>query len=156
MKKEKNSLDIYYKFTILVLMIIAVVLLFRLKTGVTTIDPNIRPIEDDTQLTGMMSENGIWFIGFKRMEIASNKRNVRVYLVNPKENKVNLVASIYLADGTLLYRSDKIPVGYAIYDARLNFALDSGNYDAIIKYEAFESDGKQVNGAVLNFELIVK
>lgn len=66
--------------------------------------------------------------------------------------------SLILADGTVLWESDLVAPGKAIYDLTLMEALDAGEYaDTILKYECFAMDDAQtpLNGSEIKLTLNV-
>jgi len=65
-----------------------------------------------------------------------------VYLYNPTENQCNFVISLYLSDGTLLYKSEMLRPGESIENININKKLNAGLYrNVILAYECCGDDG---------------
>ena len=124
--------------TVLVLLIIIAILLIRKCSddGSMIIDPSATDIVDSNE-NGAMSGEGIKVIGFKRITVKAGRKDIDSYFINPSENKVYFVASLYLEDGTLLYKSNLIPPGKAIYRINISKPLEPGDYDAVVYYETY-------------------
>lgn len=55
---------------------------------------------------------------------------------NPKENNYNLIAKVFLGDGTLLYKSDSVKPGWTVSDIKFPSTLESGLYrNAVVVFE---------------------
>ena len=66
--------------------------------------------------------------------------------------------SILLSDGTVLWESDLVEPGRAIYEMTMDQALEAGEYqDAVLKYECFAMDPEQspLNGSEVKLTLNV-
>lgn len=139
--------------TVLVLLIIIVILLIRRCSddGMMIIDPSATDIVGSDE-SGAMSGEGIKVIGFKRITVKAGREDIDSYFINPFENNVYFVASLYLADGTLLYKSSLIPPGKAIYRINISKPLEPGDYDAVVYYETYSVDTmEKKNTAQINF-----
>lgn len=154
---DRKNISAIFKLLIILIFILFVAKLCMMYEGEIDIGGDIGPIRDDTVLDGAMSEDGMRFVGFKSIVIEANKYRVKSYILNPADNKVNFIAYIYIDDDILLYKSNLIPPGYAIYEMTITHPLDKGIYNAYIIYEAYDiTSGEKLNGARFNFELIVK
>lgn len=79
------------------------------------------------------------FPGLKYIMIDADTVNVTVDLNNPVENVCNMKISLVLEGEEVLYTSSLLSPGEAISNIMLTRPLGSGQYAAIIRYEAFDS-----------------
>ncbi len=93
--------------------------------------------------------------GFKSLNFYANETSQKVNLYNPEENTVLLQISL-LADGKEIYKSGYVEPGKGFYDIELNEPLEVGEYAGILKYQCFLDNGKEMNGAEVQFNLIVE
>ncbi|MBU5470589.1 hypothetical protein KQI85_09400 [Falcatimonas sp. MSJ-15] len=125
---------------------------------------------NEEQTTPMFEENqtrdekeagisaGIKIPGFRTISIDAGTRNVSVNFENPKDNPCYFQIDMYISDSSdLIYQSGYIEPGSHIYDIELNHELEAGEYEAIIEYHTFTTDGNFVplNGATTKCTLIV-
>lgn len=84
----------------------------------------------------------------------ANQLEQTVNFYNPTANKgINFKVTLVLEDGTILYKSDLIPNGKAIYNIVLDSPLNAGEYPAVLDYECFTAEGSQLNGSSMSFVL---
>ncbi len=91
---------------------------------------------------------------FDNMTMKANQLNQSVSFYNPPSNDgvyFNMVLS--LEDGTILYESQPIPPGKALYDITLNKELAAGLYKANLTYNCSTASGTALNGTTLDFDL---
>lgn len=105
-----------------------------------------------------VAEDGIRIPGFKEKKIKANQTEVALDLYNPEQNKVNFVMRIALVDNQkTIYESNMIAPGVQLYKITLNESLPIGLYKAQLHYEAYDVETlSKLNGAVINFDLIVE
>ncbi len=104
------------------------------------------------------ASGGIKIPGFGRLYFPSDTDKVQMTLANPNDNECYFIYSIHLnePDGELLYTSDKVYPGMAIYDLTLYRTLEAGEYVLYIHVAPYAvSDGKQLNTALLKMPLTV-
>ena len=71
----------------------------------------------------------------------SHSLNQDVDIPNPKKNKYGFVISLYLGDGTLLYKSTIVNPGERISHIELSKSLDNGIYrNSIMVYRFYSTD----------------
>ena len=96
--------------------------------------------------------------GFETINLKAGTTGQSVNLYNPEQNTCYFKMSLILADRTVLWESDLVAPGKAIYDLTLMEALDAGEYaDTILKYECFAMDEEQtpLNGSEIKLTLNV-
>ena len=96
--------------------------------------------------------------GFEALNMKAGTTEQSVNLYNPEQNTCYFKMSLILADGTVLWESDLVAPGKAIYGLALTEALDAGEYaDTILKYECFAMDEAQtpLNGSEIKLTLHV-
>ena len=96
--------------------------------------------------------------GFESLELKADAKKQSIALSNPAENNCYFIISLYLEDGTLLWRSELIEPGENSKPLELEQPLEKGTYKARITYECFRMDEElsQLNGAELKLTLRVK
>ena len=97
--------------------------------------------------------------GYEALILQSDSKKQNICFNNPEKNNCYFVISLYLSDGTLLWKSDYVKPGDVSKDVVLSQPLSKGTYtDCIMKYDCFAYDDskKQLNGAETKVTLIVK
>ena len=76
---------------------------------------------------------------------------------NPPENKVGLIATVRLEDGTVLYESPVLRPGQGLEEIPLNQTLSKGEYNAEVYYQCVLLDDEHtpLNAAISAFRLHV-
>ncbi len=103
--------------------------------------------------------DGIDLPGYRQLAFRAGVTEQNVALQNPPQNFCYIQPSLWLADGTLLWRGQLIApggVGNAVILAR---PLAAGEYkDAVLRYDCFRMDEEKtpLNGATGNLTLIVQ
>ena len=140
--KKKRSILIFLVL-IIVLLITAVVIWHRFSITEEPIDKN---------------DGTISIPGFESLELKADAKKQSIALSNPAENNCYFIISLYLEDGTLLWRSELIEPGENSKPLELEQPLEKGTYKARITYECFRMDEElsQLNGAELKLTLRVK
>lgn len=64
--------------------------------------------------------------------------------------------SLYADDVELWHNNDYLAPGKGYYEIEVDNMPDVGNYAGKLKIQCFTKDGTELNGAVVNFDLIVK
>ncbi|HIT91086.1 MAG TPA: tRNA (uracil-5-)-methyltransferase [Candidatus Merdenecus merdavium] len=122
-------------------------------------DSNVQDIRQDNDTTSSSEEyaENISIPCWDTMIMEADQTEQEVNFYNPEKNKgCDFQLTLALDDGTELWKSQLIPNGKAIYNITLNQALQAGTYKAKIKYDCFTTDGKSLNGSVMNFNLIME
>ena len=152
-----------------VLLVIAVVLfalLFRSEgepsepkqsetvSGVLKEDSNVEDYVGKHKPTHQ--ENSIAIPGFQVLRLKANSLEQEPGFYNPDVNKSYFVIEVRLDDGTLLYRSDLIAPGKAIYKAQFSESLPEGSYSATVIYHCYALDSlEERNGAKIKIKVEV-
>lgn len=96
--------------------------------------------------------------GFDAMNLKAGVTGQSVNLFNPEQNNCYFKVSILLSDGTVLWESDLLEPGKAVYEININQALEAGEYEnAVLKYQCFAMDAEQtpLNGSEIKLTLNV-
>ena len=101
-------------------------------------------------------ENSIAIPGFQVLRLKANSLEQEPGFYNPDVNKSYFVIEVRLDDGTLLYNSDLIAPGKAIYKAQFSEILPEGSYSAIVIYHCYALDSlEERNGAKIKIKVEV-
>ena len=117
-----------------------------------------RPEAWNENLSGDNASGGIKIPGFGRLYFPSDTDKVQMTLANPSDNECYFIYSIHLdePDGELLYTSDKVYPGMAIYELTLFRALAVGEYELYIHIAPYDAKSdKQLNAALIKAPLTV-
>ena len=152
-----------------VLLVIAVVLfalLFRSEgepsepkqsetvSGVLKEDSNVEDYVGKHKPTHQ--ENSIAIPGFQVLRLKANSLEQEPGFYNPDVNRSYFVIEVRLDNGTLLYRSDLIAPGKAIYKAQFSESLPEGSYSATVIYHCYALDSlEERNGAKIKIKVEV-
>jgi hypothetical protein len=107
--------------------------------------------------------------GYGSLELKAGKKKQSVNFYNPEENTCFFRISLVLeaddagadkaagSEDTVLWSSELLEPGESVKSIKLERALQSGEYAAIIKYECFSlSDNTTLNGANISVTLEVR
>ncbi len=96
--------------------------------------------------------------GFERIIIKAGQLNQEIKLYNPQKNNCYFQISIYLSEGTEIFRSGLLAPGKALNSIKLAHALQQGTYKgAFLRYSCYSiADLQPLNGADINFTLEVE
>lgn len=104
-----------------------------------------------------LPSQGIIIPGIVRLTIDANQTDAYLNLYNPSDNECYFKISLKLDDGTVLYESGMLSPGETVGNINLSQALASGEYDAVVLYEAFDPDDySPLNSAEVIITLIVE
>ncbi len=104
------------------------------------------------------NENTIAIPGYEGLTLKADTKKQELSLKNPETNTCYFVITLYLEDGTELWKSEMIKAGDVSKPIKLNQELSAGNYPAKLKYECYRMDAKKtpLNGAEMKLTLRVK
>ena len=119
------------------------------------IDPAAQSWQGNQNLHRPSSGKEIAIPGFTHLSFLADSTEQKVNFFNPNENDCYFVFSLYVADN-LLWRSGYCPPGNGYYSIELTESLQCGKYNAALKIECYQEDGKQLNGASIPFTLSVE
>ena len=101
-------------------------------------------------------ENSIAIPGFQVLRLKANSLEQEPGFYNPDVNRSYFVIEVRLDNGTLLYRSDLIAPGKAIYKAQFSESLPEGSYSATVIYHCYALDSlEERNGAKIKIKVEV-
>ena len=147
--QQKNLRMIVLGALAAVLLIAAGIVLTRPKADEPL--PAREPVEKLT--------DGIDLPGYSELVFKAGVREQNVALQNPPQNFCYIQPSLWLADGTLLWRGQLIAPGDVGDTMTLVHPLAAGEYrDAVLRYDCFRMDEEKtpLNGASGNLTLIVQ
>ena len=103
------------------------------------------------------AKKGTQIPGYSTAEMNEGDISLKLRVGNPKENTVGFLATLKLADGTVLYTSPLLKPGQGLDEIPLNRTLSKGTYDAMVFYQCVLLDEEQtpLNAAESAFTLIV-
>ena len=104
-------------------------------------------------------EDRIAIPGYEAIQLTADTLEQTICFPNPAQNCCYFQMSLYLEDGTLLWKSVDVAPGETSEPVVLSQPLAAGKYkDAILKYDCFTMDKKhsQLNGAQTKLMLLVQ
>ena len=122
------------------------------------IDPSAGDWGMDYDFGEKKDANGIQIPGRESVYIEKDKKNVKMDLANPKDNKCYFYFKIILDDtAETIYESKAVPPGQSIRNVSLTRPLPAGEYSAVIDISTVSLDGKTpLNGARTRLRLIAR
>ena len=97
--------------------------------------------------------------GYESLSFEAGKLKQSICLANPKQNTCGFIISLFMEDGTELWKSGEIKPGENSEPVTLSKALDAGTYpNSVLKYQCFRLDNNKtpLNGAETKLSVIVK
>ena len=96
-------------------------------------------------------------IAYESVPLVAGEAEQRVNLDNPVGNDAWLRITLELADGEVLWQSERLQPGQVVRAITLARPLEAGDYDAVLRYEHWANDGDMtpLNGAELLVRLEV-
>ena len=146
----------------IILLILAAVLAFVLILSAQMYNIHERMTEGNessTQLPINVNPNSIAIPGYEILQLSADTKKQAVSLSNPKGNPCYFQISLYLEDGTLLWKSELIEPGKTSRQIVLIKSLPKGTYtNAVLRYSCYSMDGTHtpMNGAETKVTLQVK
>ena len=119
-------------------------------------NPNEAAVSAGTEIE--KNEDIISIPGYEGLTLKADTCIQELALNNPPQNTCYFVITLYLEDGTELWKSEMIEAGGVSKAMILNKELPAGNYPALLKYECFRMDDNKtpLNGAEMKLTLRVK
>ena len=152
-----------WQWPVIILLCAAVIslLIVLILTGNTPNDSNTgRENNESTETEAVIEKNpdAIAIPGYEILELQANQRQQSLSLPNPPQNVCYFQISLYLEDGTLLWKSELVEPGLSSQPILLSETLEEGTYaNAVLKYDCFKMDGQTpLNGAETKLTLWVK
>lgn len=159
MKKLEKK---HYIFILLLLLIGLLILCLRSCEDNSSIK-DLLPIDEiaenwegKQQLPNEKQESGqIEIPGFETLVFTENQKNQKVNFYNPENNNCLFQMNLFV-DNIEYWKSGYVSPGKGYYNIELTDTLKSGRYDAYLLYNCYKEDGTKLNGAEVQFELIVQ
>lgn len=167
-QNKKKSKKIYVIVVAAVLVIAAATVATLFALGVFA----PKPVERGEGVVGVVSDNwdpgveqpsgeqrkGTQIPGYSKAEMNAGDMTLKISIGNPKDNKVGMIASFKLEDGTVLFESDLLKPGQGMTEIPLNKTLEKGVYKAAVVYQCFALDENRtrLNSAESGLTLYVK
>ena len=150
-------------YTILPIVIFALLWCFRSCGNADTLpniqlDGNAVNWQGNQQLPHAAQDvKGYAVTGFESLVFTANQTTQKVNFVNPECNTEYLFKmSLLVDDRTLWESSGYCPAGQGYYSIDLSEPLPVGSYTGYLKLEVITTEGRQCNGAKIEFDLIVQ
>lgn len=166
--KEKSKKKLF--IAVIVILIIAILVI-----GGVVVYNNFFTAEDPTQTKGVVGvisdgwdtgledktaaqSHGIQIPGYGTAVMNAGDTSLVLSIGNPKANTCGFYATLKLADGTVLYKSELLEPGYGLTEVPLSQTLTAGEYTAMVYYQCVTLDEEHLplNSAESEFKLIVK
>lgn len=156
----KKRIPLLTAIAVVAVLIIGAIVYINIRFDNNTVGIQYTPDQPEAWYESLEgdSSDGIKIPGFGRLYFPSDIHKVQMTLANPRDNECYFIYTIHLnePDGELIYTSDKVYPGMAIYDLTLSRTLDAGEYVLYIHVAPYAvSDGKQLNTALLKAPLTV-
>lgn len=136
-------------FMIIILIIIVLLIIIN----------NKNTSQFESGLNDTINQASIAIPGYESLTLTANSKVQNLRLSNPRQNQCYFQITLYLEDGTELWKSDLIKPGKASKTMKLNQKLATGTYpNAILKYSCFKMNDEltPLNGAETKLTLWVK
>ncbi len=101
------------------------------------------------------NSGGIAIPGFDSLYFNADQTTQKVNFFNPDINDCLFKMSL-LVDETILWESENVAPGKGYYQIDLSKPLPIGEYSAFLKVNCFTLNGEPLNGASVEFRLIVQ
>ncbi|MGN1479096.1 MAG: hypothetical protein ACI4XH_04960 [Acutalibacteraceae bacterium] len=166
--KQKSKKKLF--IVVIVILIIAILVI-----GGVVLYNNFFTAEDPTPSKGVVGvisdgwdtgledktappSQGIQIPGYGTAVMKAGDKSLHLSIGNPKSNKCGFYATLKLADGTVLYKSELLEPGYGLTEVPLSQTLSAGEYTAMVYYQCVTLDEEHspLNSAESEFKLIVK
>ena len=102
-------------------------------------------------------ESGTQIPGYSAASMKEGDTSLLLRVGNPKDNKVGLIATVRLEDGTELYKSPVLEPGQGLEEIPLEKTLKKGEYNAEVFYQCvlLNKEHTPLNAAISAFTLYV-
>jgi hypothetical protein len=100
-------------------------------------------------------QKGIAIPGFDTLVFIANQTQQKVNFFNPSENDCLFQMTLYV-DDEAMWQSGYCAAGNGYYNIDIKKPLAAGDYSAYLQVECFKEDGTALNGAKVEFDLIVQ
>ena len=113
-------------------------------------------VGDQSSYTGEKNTDTISIPGFDFLNFKANTEEQTVNFYNPPANTCYFKISL-IVHNEILWQSPLLAPGKAVYDIKMDQTLESGEYDATLKYECFADAAAEteLNGSEIGVVLKV-
>lgn len=150
-------------YVVLLIVIFALLWCFRSCGNADTLpdiqlDGNAVDWQGNQQLQHATQDvKGYAVTGFQSLVFTANQATQKVNFVNPEQNTNYLFKMSLLVDDRMLWESSGYcPAGQGYYTIDLSEPLPVGSYTGYLRIEVITTEGRQCNGAKIEFDLIVQ
>ena len=157
-KHQSHKKKTHKKFLVIILLLL---IFTAIGLGVwwfflNEISPDSQETLPPTEMENI--DNSIAIPGYEGLTLKADTKRQEISLKNPAQNNCYFVITLYLEDGTELWKSDYIKAGDVSKPINLNRKLSAGNYSAKLKYDCFALNKEKtpLNGAEIKLTLRVK
>jgi len=148
---------LYAVIITILLIIIAIMFIFLLRSCNTSVPPNDEtpPPTLDFKEYSEYQDKSISIPGTTGLNFKSGQLNQKVDFYNPESNSCYFIISLYLSDNTLIYKSDYLSPGEHIKEITLNQELKRGLYNNCqLIYNCYTLDNKStLNSGKVKLEI---
>ena len=159
-KYQKASPKPFPWLTIAIAIILTALLLILMLKGCDGAPtPNQEQVSENTAATVEKNPDSIAIPGYEMLELKAGSKEQTLCMPNPPQNCCYFQISLYLEDGTLLWKSELIEPGTTSNPIVLSRALEKGMYpNAVLRYSCYRMDENlsPLNGAQTKVTLWVK
>lgn len=153
--EKASSQSLLWPVIFAIVLLVALPLIFILK-GCSGAQP---PHQGSTAATVEKKTDSIAIPGYEALELKAGSKKQSLCLPNPPQNTCYFQISLFLEDGTLIWKSELIAPGKNSKPIVLIQELEQGTYSkAVLHYSCFEmnKDLTPLNGAEIKVTLRVK
>lgn len=157
--QKPSSIRFPWIFIIAIVVLLALLLILAMKGCNGMSIPNEDGAADNTSVIIEKNPNSIAIPGYEMLELKANSKEQSLCMPNPPQNCCYFQISLYLEDGTLLWKSELIEPGKTSKPINLSKALEKGMYpNAVLQYSCYSQDDNlsPLNGAETKLTLWVK
>lgn len=156
----QNNRKQHIGILVVIFIIIVIALLFRAcgndkNVYRNTITDSSYDFSGNRNFIAAKDSESVKMIAVRGINVNSETGETDFKIQNPKDNKYLLVAKVFLGDGTLLFKSDKVSPGRVVNNVVFPSNMDSGTYkDAITVFEYYtDKDSKLITRCEFQIEI---
>lgn len=142
---------------VIVLLLICLLVIVLLYTCIQS--PPVQESLSESETTMEKNPDSIAIPGYELLELKADSKEQMLSLPNPPQNMCYFEITLYLEDGTLLWKSEMIEPGKTSKPMVLTKNLKKGTYpNAVLRYACYRMDEElsPLNGAETKVTLWVK
>ncbi len=156
-QRNKKRMMIIIAVCVIIVLLLAIILCLR-QCDSNEVKPPTTPTESDKTLDFIPAgdEESIRMPGYGGLIFNAGTLQQNSDLHNPAVNKCLFVFSLYLSDGTLIFKSDYVKPGDVLNEITLNQTLEKGLYrncKLVIDCFVDNETKTQLNGSIQTIEI---